>query len=166
MTQTLPAPAARPFRLPAWTRAAAPLILGAAALALLRPDWSPLAAASPAVKIHLAAAVAALALGAFILALRKGVRAHRIAGWTWSALMVVVAGSSLFITGLNGDHWSLIHLLSGWTLATTPLAVVAARRHKVAVHRRAMTALYFGGLIVAGAFTFAPGRLLFHVFFG
>ena len=34
----------------------------------------------------------------------------------WVLLMGTVAGSSLFLTGLNGTHYSYIHLLSGWTL--------------------------------------------------
>jgi uncharacterized membrane protein len=29
-----------------------------------------------------------------------------------------------------------------------------------------MTGLFIGGLVIAGAFTFAPGRLMFRVFFG
>jgi uncharacterized membrane protein len=29
-----------------------------------------------------------------------------------------------------------------------------------------MTGMFIGGLIVAGMFTFAPGRLMYQVFFG
>ena len=123
--------------------------------------------AQPAViKIHMLAALAGVALGATILTLRKGNRLHRTLGWTWTLFMGATAVSSLFIVGLNGDHWSLIHLLSGWTLIVLPFAVRAARRHDVKSHKRAMTGLFWGASIVAGAFTFLPGRLMWNLFFG
>ncbi|MFZ4607039.1 MAG: DUF2306 domain-containing protein [Caulobacter sp.] len=130
------------------------------------PDM-PLFMAQPAViKIHMLAAVFGVGLGATILSLRKGNRMHRTLGWTWTLFMATTAASSLFIVGLNGDHWSLIHLLSGWTLIVLPFAVRAARKHDVMSHKRAMTSLFWGASIVAGAFTFLPGRLMWKLFFG
>jgi uncharacterized membrane protein len=35
----------------------------------------------------------------------------------------------------------------------------------VQAHRRAMTGMFVGGLIVAGALTFLPGRLMWAIFF-
>jgi len=121
---------------------------------------------SPVIQIHVYAAVAALILGAWLLWGRKGVAAHRIGGWVWVSLMAITAGVSLFITGLNGDHWSAIHALSGFTLITLPLGVFFARRHKVKQHRRTMMGIFFGGSVIAGAFTLVPGRLMWQVFFG
>jgi uncharacterized membrane protein len=46
------------------------------------------------------------------------------------------------------------------------LAVVHARRHNVSGHRKAMTSIFFGALIVAGLFTFLPGRIMHAVVFG
>lgn len=115
---------------------------------------------------HVLGAVGALAIGLLIFANAKGRLAHRILGWTWTALMAVTAGTSLFITGLNGDAYSLIHLLSGWVLIALPLAIIAARRHDVARHRKGMTGMFLGGLVIAGAFTFLPGRLMWTLFFG
>lgn len=130
------------------------------------PDL-PLLMAQPAViKIHMFAALFGVGLGATILSLRKGNTLHRTLGWTWTLFMATTAVSSLFIVGLNGDHWSLIHLLSGWTLIILPFAVRAARKHDVASHKRAMTGLFWGASIVAGAFTFLPGRLMWNLFFG
>lgn len=130
------------------------------------PDM-PLLMAQPAViKVHMLAAVAGVGLGATILSLRKGNTLHRTLGWTWTLFMAATAASSLFIVGLNGDHWSLIHLLSGWTLIILPFAVRAARKHDVMNHKRAMTGLFWGASIVAGAFTFLPGRLMWRLFFG
>jgi uncharacterized membrane protein len=67
---------------------------------------------------------------------------------------------------MNHGAMSWIHLLSGWTIIALPIAVYAARRHKVSLHRRFMTGLFVGGLIVAGGFAFLPGRLMWRVFFG
>jgi uncharacterized membrane protein len=130
------------------------------------PNFEVLTAQSPVVQIHVYAAVAALLLGAVLMRLRKGVRLHRAMGWTWAAIMGVVAFGSLFITGLNGDHWSFIHLFSGWTLIALPIALVAARRHKAALHRRFMMGLFYGGLVINGFITFIPGRTMWNVFFG
>jgi uncharacterized membrane protein len=59
-----------------------------------------------------------------------------------------------------------IHLLSILVLVTLPLAIWAARRHDVRRHRNAMAALFMGALVVAGAFTFLPGRIMHSVAFG
>ncbi|CAN1560470.1 COG5395 Predicted membrane protein [Caulobacteraceae bacterium] len=118
------------------------------------------------IQAHILAAVASVLVGAVILSARKGHTFHRTMGWIWASLMAVTAGSSLFIVGLNGDHWSLIHLLSGWTLVILPFAVWAARKHRVDVHKRAMTGIFWGASIVAGLFTFLPGRLMWTLFMG
>ena len=47
-----------------------------------------------------------------------------------------------------------------------PLAVLAAHRHNVGNHRRRMIALFVGGLVIAGAFTFVPGRIMHAVAVG
>jgi len=47
-----------------------------------------------------------------------------------------------------------------------PLAVLAAHRHDVARHRRAMIMIFAGALVVAGAFTLLPGRIMHAVAFG
>lgn len=130
------------------------------------PDLALFVAQSPVLKVHVLAAIAGVGVGAIILSARKGRTFHRTMGWIWVMLMGLTAGASLFIVGLNGNHWSLIHLLSGWTLVTLPLAVRAARKHNVKVHGPAMTSLFWGASIVAGAFTFLPGRLMWNLFFG
>ena len=59
--------------------------------------------------------------------------------------------------------WSPIHLLAIYTLAMLPLAVLHARRHRVPNHKRAMISIFIGGLVIAGAFTFVPGRIMHAV---
>lgn len=129
------------------------------------PDLSLLAAASPAVQAHVWVAVLALVLGGVMMASRKGARFHRIAGWTWAALMAAVALSSFAIPTVAPGTWSYIHLISGWVLVGLPIGLVAALRHKVGAHRRSMMWLYWGFLIGAFAFTLTPGRLMWEMIF-
>jgi uncharacterized membrane protein len=132
---------------------------------LRAPDWAPIFDRSLATQIHLVAALATLAISIGILLGPKGRTLHRVLGWMAASGMAVTAISSLFITDLNGDSWSFIHLLSGWTIIALPLALVAARKHDVARHRAMMTGLFVWGLGTAGLFTFIPGRLMWQIFF-
>ena len=129
---------------------------------------APLLDASSAIQAHAFAAMSAFALGIVQLSAPKGTLPHRTIGWIWVALMVVVGVSSFFIHGLRVFFglWSPIHLLSIFTLVALPLAVLAAHRHAVDRHRRAMISIFVGGLVVAGLLTFAPGRIMHAVAFG
>jgi uncharacterized membrane protein len=80
--------------------------------------------------------------------------------------MMTTALSSFFIRELSPGKLSYIHILSGWVAFATPLGVWAARTHRVRLHQHMMTGLVVGGLFIAGALTFIPGRLMFRVFFG
>jgi uncharacterized membrane protein len=130
------------------------------------PHWNLIAYAPPVIQFHIAAALTALITGSVLLAGVKGTALHKRLGWTWVLAMAATAASSLFIKVINPGHWSFIHFLSGWVLIALPMGVVAIRRRDIRLHRRTMTGLFIGGLIIAGAFTFAPGRLMFRVFFG
>lgn len=148
-------------------------VAGAAGLALAivstfahSPDWALLTRQPWVIKLHIAAALTALLLGTVQLVGIKGTGVHRLIGWSWVVAMVTVAISSLFIRQISPGSFSLIHLLSGWTLIALPMALFAIRRGRVARHASGMTWTFVGGLIVAGAFTFLPGRLLWEVFFG
>ena len=120
----------------------------------------------PLIQLHLTAALIALVDGTVLLAGVKGTGLHKTLGWTWVVAMFTVAASSLFITESHPGRWSFIHFFSGWTLIALPMGIAAIKRRNVRVHRRLMTGLFVGGLLVAGAFTFVPGRLMFAVFFG
>ncbi len=126
----------------------------------------PLLQASPAIQTHAFAASAAFVLGIAQLAAPKGVTLHRVMGWSWVALMVVVAVSSFWIREIKlwGD-WSPIHLLSIFALIMLPLGVAYARRHRVRGHRITMISIFVGALVIAGLFTFVPGRIMNAVVF-
>ena len=127
----------------------------------------PLLSASPAIQMHAFAAAAAFGLGLVQLTRRKGDFPHRTVGYIWVGLMLLIAGSSFWIHQMNQWHgFSVIHLLSIWVLFITPFAVMMARRGNISAHRRGMIGLYAGALLVAGFFTFMPGRIMHAVLFG
>jgi uncharacterized membrane protein len=130
------------------------------------PDLALLAASEIQVKIHLAAAVVALALGTVLMIGGKGTPMHRTLGWICATSLMVAAVSSLFIHHLSRSGFSFIHLLSGWTILILPFAVYWARTHRIVRHGRSMTSVFYGGLVLAGLFAFIPGRLLWQMFFG
>jgi uncharacterized membrane protein len=128
---------------------------------------APLLDASPAIQFHAFAAMAAFALGVVQLAAPKGTLPHRTIGFIWVALMIVVSISAFFIHQIRlWGPWSPIHLLAIFTLIMLPIAVLFAHRHNVRGHQRAMLGLFAGALLIAGLFTFVPGRIMYHVAFG
>ena len=128
---------------------------------------APLLNASPAIQIHAVAAMAAFALGLVQFAATKGTIPHRTLGWIWVTLMVVVSVTAFFIHEIRlWGPWSPIHLLAIFTLVMLPLAVRHARRHSVEHHRWSMIGIFVGALVIAGLFTFVPGRIMHAVTFG
>ena len=128
---------------------------------------APLLDAAPAIPLHAFAAMAAFVLGIVQLAAPKGTLPHRTLGWIWVALMAVVAISSFWIHQIRlFGPWSPIHLLSILTPVMLVLGVVYARRHNVRGHRITKISVFAGALIVAGLFTFVPGRIMHAVVFG
>lgn len=128
--------------------------------------WSALLNAAPEIQIHAFAAMGAFGLGIVQLAAPKGTIPHRALGWTFFALMLVVCFSSFWIQELRvWRPWSPIHLLSVFTLVMLPLGVWLARR-RVRAHGWTMGFIFAGALVVAGIFTFVPGRVMHAVVFG
>jgi uncharacterized membrane protein len=128
---------------------------------------APLLQASPVTQIHAFAAMAAFGLGIVQLSAPKGTVLHRALGWVWVAIMAVVSVTAFFIHEIRlWGPWSPIHLLAIFTLAMLPLGVWRARRHEVQRHRWTMIGIFTGGLVVAGLFTFVPGRIMHAVAFG
>jgi uncharacterized membrane protein len=130
------------------------------------PNFGLLAAQPLVIQLHVAAASTALLIGVGLMWGPKGTTIHRAFGWTWVIAMMTVAISSFFIHTINPGGFSLIHALSAYVAIGVPMGVAFARRHDIRAHRRMMTGNFLFGLIVAGAFTFVPGRLMWKVFFG
>lgn len=126
---------------------------------------APLLASPATLVVHAITATAALFLGAAVLFLRKGTALHRTLGRVWAAAMMLVAAISFFMTEANAGHFSVIHLLSALTLVNIPYAIWMRRQGNVRAHAVAMTSNY-AGLLIAGAFTLVPGRIMHQVVFG
>jgi uncharacterized membrane protein len=128
---------------------------------------APLLDASPAIQLHAFAAMSAFVLGVVQLSAPKGTLPHRTVGWIWVALMIAVSISAFWIHQLRlWGPWSPIHLLAIFTLVMLPLGVWYAHRHAVERHRWTMIGVFVGALVIAGIFTFVPGRIMYAVAFG
>ncbi len=129
--------------------------------------WPQIAAESLAVKLHLLTVLPAFALGTWLIAVsRKGSPRHRRLGALYLVLMCATAVMTLGIRSINPPGLSVIHLFVPLTLGSTFYALWAVRRGDIESHRRTMVGLYVGGLLIAGLFTFSPGRLMYRLFFG
>lgn len=127
----------------------------------------PLLAAPAVIQVHAVAAMAAFVLGIVQFAAPKGTLPHRTLGWVWVGLLAVVSASAFWIHEIRlWGPWSPIHLLAVFTLVMLPLGVWRARRHDVAAHRGTMIGIFVGGLVIAGLFTFLPGRIMHAVLLG
>lgn len=112
---------------------------------------------TPIILIHIVSALGAVAFGAAALAMRKGSRAHRVAGRVWVLLMLTTALVSFGIR--SHGQFSAIHILSVVALAGIASSLFAVTRGHIAAHRRGMLATY-ASLLIAGIFALLPGRRL------
>ena len=123
-------------------------------------------AAPLAVQLHALAALAALALGTIQLLAPKGTLAHRVTGWLWAGLMTVAALSSfVFVWGPGFDGLGPIHILSVVALVSLVSLIRTARTGRIRAHRSTALWLFIAALVITGAFTLIPGRLMHCVAF-
>ena len=120
--------------------------------------------------LHLVTVVPAFFIGAFQLLRRKGTPSHKFLGKTYMVLMLATACITLAMPAQVGprflNHFGFIHIFSLLALFSVPTAYIAARRGNIKAHRGAMISLYIGGILIAGAFAFSPGRMLHEWLFG
>jgi uncharacterized membrane protein len=119
---------------------------------------------------HLATIVPAFLIGTFLLLRRKGTPTHKTLGRFYIPLMITTGLTTLLMPAQIGPrilgHFGFIHTFSLLALYSAPAAYLAARRGNVKAHRRNMIGLYVGGILIAGAFAFTPGRMLHDRLFG
>ena len=120
--------------------------------------------------LHLGSLVPAFVIGTYLLLNRKGTPVHRFLGKIYMGLMLFTAFVTLFMEAVVGpkflNHFCFIHLLSLLVLYTVPTSYRAIRVGNIKLHKRKMVGLYVGALLVAGAFTLSPGRLIHSWLFG
>ena len=129
--------------------------------------WELVAREPVAIQIHLATVVPAFFLGTWLIFFStKGSRFHRAIGALYLSLMTITAVAAMFIRSLRPAQLSWIHIFVPLTLFGVASAIWRIRCKDIKGHRAAMMGVYFGGLIIAGALTFYPGRLMHRLFFG
>lgn len=120
--------------------------------------------------LHLATVVPAFVLGLFLLGGRKGSPRHRAAGRVYLVCIAATCVLTLLMPARVGPqvlgHFGFLHALSLFTLYAVHTAWQAARRHDVRTHQRFMLGTYCFGVLVAGGFALAPGRMLHAMLFG
>jgi len=131
----------------------------------------PLLRAPLPVQIHVATVLPAFLLGTWQIFLsKKGAPFHRAVGYIYLALMTATAITTLWVHQLmpHGPFYgfSPIHLLILLVLFGVASALYGAWTHNIVMHRSAMLGVYIGGLLIAGALTFLPHRIMHAVVFG
>ena len=140
--------------------AAGAAVLLAAVLIALARGFGQWAEVPGVIWVHLATIVIALALTPVMLLRPRGDKLHRALGWVWAAAMFLTAFVSLFVRVIEPGKFSVIHLLSLWTMLQVPLIVLRARQHNWQRHRSAVRGMVIGALLIAGFFTFPFGRMM------
>lgn len=120
--------------------------------------------------IHLWTILPALIIGMYLHLNAKGTKQHKIIGKIYMLPMFFTASVTFFMPALVGptvfNHFGFIHIFSVIVVYEIPMAYFAIRRGDIEKHRSYMFELYFGGLMLAGALTFMPGRTIHVLFFG
>ncbi|NJR20422.1 MAG: DUF2306 domain-containing protein [Hyphomonadaceae bacterium] len=140
--------------------------VGPANVVLTPPDLSILAKVPLAVQVHLAAVMVCLPLGAYVLFTTKGTSQHKQLGRVWVAAMLTTCISALFIKSFSPliGPFGLIHLLVLWSMFSLGRGMYAIIvKRDLQRHLRNMQGAYWG-LIIAGLFSFIPGRMMWSMF--
>lgn len=134
----------------------------------------PLLDAPWVIQVHAFGALAAFLLAVVQFAAPKGTLPHRTIGGVWILLIVAVAVSSIFVRpslypGLPIHKWlSPIHLFTVLTAfgVVSGLIFLVRGGETLKHHKHPFTGIFIGGLVVAGALAFLPGRIMHQVVFG
>lgn len=122
---------------------------------------------TPLIATHLGVALAATALGPFVLRTRLGARPrprlHQVLGRAWVALILATALTAAFIRDTrlpNVAGFTAAHVLVPLTLLALWRAFDRLARGNVAGHRQLMRVLYAGACLGAAGFALRPQRAL------
>lgn len=114
--------------------------------------------------VHLSTILPAFLIGTYLLLNRKGTSRHKALGKIYMLLMLATGIITLFMPAYIGpqlfNHFGFLHLFSVLVLVSVPVSFLAARRGDLQTHKHSMIGLYLGGILIAGAIAFLPGRML------
>ena len=134
----------------------------------------PLLSAPWVIQVHAFGAMAGFLLGVIQFTAPKGTLPHRTIGFLWILILTAVGVSSIFIRpslypGLPLIKWfSWIHLftlLTFWAVIQGSILLIRGGP-ALKFHARPFRGLFIGGLVIAGALAFLPGRIMNQVVFG
>lgn len=111
-----------------------------------------------AIFMHLGTVLPALLIGCVLFLNPKGTPQHKALGRVWAGLMMTTAFASIWIRDLTGGFGPL-HVFTFITLVSIPYAIWSAMRGDIEAHQRSMMGTFIG-LVIAGAFSLLPGRIL------
>ncbi|MEP7315552.1 MAG: DUF2306 domain-containing protein [Sphingomicrobium sp.] len=115
-----------------------------------------------ALTTHIVTVIPAIPLGAYVLLAKKGGSRHKLLGKIWLSLMFTTAFATVFVRNINDGQFSWIHLFTLLTFIAVPKAIMTARQGNIAAHKRHLRNFFLGSLIIAGGFTFIPGRTMWQ----
>ena len=119
--------------------------------------------------VHFATIAPCFLIAVWLLLRRKGTPTHKLLGKVY---MVLISFSSIVAVAMPAtigprlwNHFGYIHLFCLAVFVSVPYALWAIKRGNVRAHAYAMRGLFLGGIVIAGAFAFSPGRLLHALLF-
>lgn len=115
------------------------------------------------IQLHALSAFGALGLGLVQFTAPKGTIPHRTLGYVWVLLMASTAITAIFIRQVNDGSFSFIHIFVPLTLYAIVELSIRARRGLTAKHRGTAIGAFLGALLIPGALSFLPGRLMWQV---
>jgi uncharacterized membrane protein len=118
------------------------------------------------IQVHALSAIGALVVGLVQFLGPKGNLPHRMLGYLFVGLMITTASTAIFIRQINDGNFSPIHIFVPLTFIGLFGLVRSAMRRDGSKHRREVSSLMFGALMIPGLFAFIPGRLMWQVAFG
>lgn len=131
-------------------------------------SYIPILQAPGLIQFHACVAMVALILGPIAIHRKRRDRLHKVIGYVWVLAMLAVAISALFIPSFDlalVGHLGPIHLLALLALFSVAQGMLAIWRRDLRTHERAMSGLYYQGLLIAGLFNFLPGRVVNRTLF-
>ncbi|MEP2667400.1 MAG: DUF2306 domain-containing protein [Cyclobacteriaceae bacterium] len=101
--------------------------------------------------IHLLTALGAMVIGTLVLIIRKGTRTHRLFGYLYFYLMLVMNGTAFMLYGLFGT-FGPFHVAAVASLITVLLGLIPAIRRKPGWLQRHLTFMYYSIVGLYAAF--------------
>ncbi len=102
--------------------------------------------------IHVLTAIAAMVVGTWVLIMRKGTRLHRLLGYLYFYLMLLMNGTAFMLYGLFGT-FGPFHVAAIFSLVTLLFGIVPAIRRKPGWFMRHFTFMYFSIIGLYAAFS-------------